>query len=127
MGCPHSNPPGTGAQTAPAENSAAEKPAPRDPPAQLPAQGEADRVPGEYLVAVQKGGDESMIRRLFADASVQSVRQLRDDLFLIHVERDPGPQAMRQAAAGSDQIRNVQPNFVYRTNPPPANLPDQIR
>ncbi len=92
---------------------------PQDPPARLPTEADADRVPGEYLVAIQNGGDELMIRRLFAESSVQSVRPVRDDLFLILVERDPGPEAMRQTAARSQQIRNVQPNFVYRTNRPP--------
>ena len=127
MGCLHSSPPGAGAQNARAENSPGEKPATQDSPARLPIEGDGDRVPGEYLVAVQNGGDEAMIRRVFTGSSVRNVRQLREDLFLIQVERDLGPQAMRQTAEGCDQIRNVQPNFVYRTNRPPGNLPDQVK
>lgn len=88
---------------------------------------DSDRVPGEYLITVQNGGDESLIRREFADRSVRSVRQIRDDLFLVNIERDPGPEAMRQMAAGCAQIRAVQPNFIYRANPPTTNLPERVK
>lgn len=119
MACSHSSQTGGTAQTARAESPPT--------PAPQPTPIEGDRVLGEYLVTVQNGGDEPMLRRLFADHSIRSVRQLRDDLFLINIERDPGPEAMRQFAAGCDQIRAVQPNLVYRYKPPPSNLPERVK
>ena len=80
--------------------------------------GTQSRVPGEYLVTVRPGGDEALIRQLYAAYSVREVRSLGGDRFLVRLGRDPGPEAVRQAALASDGISDVQPNFVYRVGPP---------
>ncbi len=69
-------------------------------------------------MTVQKGGDEALIRQLYAPYSVQEVRSLGGDLFLVRLDRDPGPEAVRRKGLESDRVRDVQPNFVYRIGPP---------
>ncbi len=83
------------------------------------AAGREDRVPGEYLVTVRKGGDEALIRQLYAPYAVREVKSLGGDLFLVRLDQDPGPDAVRRKGLASDRIRDVQPNFVYRVGPPP--------
>jgi hypothetical protein len=94
-------------------------------PAKTP--GNQDRVPGEYLVSVQKGGDEALIRRIFAPYSVRDVQPVSDDLFLLKVDQDPGPDAIKRKGEESDQIRSVQPNFVYRLERPQGNLEGPVK
>lgn len=84
----------------------------------VPTTGTQDRVPGEYLVTVQKGGDEALIRKLFAPFSVKEVQSLGEGLFLLKIEKDPGPKALKKKGRESEQIRSVQPNFVYQLNRP---------
>lgn len=81
-----------------------------------------DRIPGEYLVTVQKGGDQALIRQLFAQYSIREVRSLGDSLFLLRVDEDPGPEAIKRKGEECAQIASVQPNFVYRINRPQGNL-----
>ncbi len=95
--------------------------------ARAPMTGTQDRAPGEYLVTVQKGGDEALIRKLFARFSVREVRSLGDSLFLLKIEEDPGPEAIKREGEENDQIRSVQPNFVYRFNRPGSNLQGPIK
>jgi hypothetical protein len=83
-----------------------------------PITGTQDRAPGEYLVTVQKGGDQALIRKLFASFSVKDVRSLGEGQFLLKIEKDPGPEAVKKKGEESDRIRSVQPNFVYRLSRP---------
>ena len=67
-----------------------------DQPTPATTPGNQDRVPGEYLVSVQKGGDEALIRRVFASYSVRDVRPVSDNLFLLKIDQDPGPEAIKR-------------------------------
>lgn len=72
------------------------------------------RVPGEYLVTVRSGTPEQRIRDLYADYSVVDLRRLHDDVFLLRLAKDPGPEAARALGLSSGAVTDVQPNYVYR-------------
>jgi len=86
-----------------------------------------DRVPGEYLVSVQKGGDEALIRKVFASYSVRDVQSVSDNLFLLKLDRDPGPEEIQRKAEESDRIRSVQPNYVYRLERSPGKIDGSVK
>ena len=73
-----------------------------------------DRVAGEYIVTVQAGGDEVLLRRLYATYGVRDIAELGPHRFLVKLERDPGLDEIRRAGLASGQVSAVQPNFVYR-------------
>lgn len=72
------------------------------------------RVPGEYLVTVRKGTDERRIRDLYAEYRVVGLRRVRDDVFLLALANDPGPEAVAERGRSSGDVAAVQPNYVYR-------------
>ncbi|HEY8370453.1 MAG TPA: hypothetical protein VIM86_14175 [Thermodesulfobacteriota bacterium] len=81
-------------------------------PAVMGRQGQ--RVPGEYLVTVRAGTDERRIRDLFAEYQVAGLRRVRDDVFLLRIAKDPGPEAVRARGLSSPDVTAVQPNYAYR-------------
>lgn len=89
--------------------------------------GNQDRVPGEYLVSVQKSGNEASIRKVFAQYSVRAVQKVSDNLFLLKIEKDPGPDVVKRKGERSNRIRSVQPNFVYRLDPPKGKLEGSVK
>ncbi|HEX7126288.1 MAG TPA: hypothetical protein VF406_11055 [Thermodesulfobacteriota bacterium] len=72
------------------------------------------RVPGEYLVTVRAGTDERRIRDLYAEYQVVGLRRVRDDVFLLRIGKDPGPEAVETRGLSSPDVTAVQPNHVYR-------------
>ncbi len=72
------------------------------------------RVPGEYLVTVRSGTDGRRIRDLYAEYSVVDLRRVRDNVFLLEIAKDPGPEAVRALGLSSGEVTAVQPNYVYR-------------
>ena len=128
MACAHSSQPGASDPKAKPATSANSNPsAPSDDkpaPATMPPQ---DRVPGEYLVSVQKGGDNALIRNVFATYSVRDVQPVSDNLFLLKIDQDPGPDEIKRKAGESDRIRAVQPNYVYRLERSPGKIDGSVK
>ena len=82
------------------------------------AQGE-QTVPGSYLVTAKgdgvAGDGEAAIRRVFAQYGVALVSPLGNGQFEVHLERDPGLDALKGLAAGSNgAVTAIQPNYIYR-------------
>src|SRR5215469_11456618 len=99
MACAHSSQSGPSdnkPMTATSAHSSQSGPSNDKPtPATIPPQ---DRVPGEYLVSVQKGGDDALIRKVFAPYSVRDVQPVSDNLFLLKLDQDPGPEEIQRKA-----------------------------
>lgn len=71
---------------------------------------------GSYIVKVSVGG-EPVIRSIFGKYDVVLVRPLGNKQFEMQLKLDPGLDALKKSAAGSDgAITAVQPNFVYHSN-----------
>ena len=128
MACTHSSQSGANddkPSSATSSHSSPSAPSDNKPaPATIPSQ---DRVPGEYLVSVQKGGDEALIRKVFASYSVRDVQPVSDNLFLVKIDQDPGPEEIKRKAEESDRIRGVQPNYVYRLERSPGKIDGSVK
>ena len=82
--------------------------------------GEAgERVPGEYIVAVEDEGGPADIDAAFAAHGPEIVRDMGRGRFLIRLADDPGPRAVAEAAAAAPAILHAEPNRIYRTPTPP--------
>ncbi|MFP4611189.1 MAG: S8 family serine peptidase [Thiohalophilus sp.] len=86
----------------------------RQPVAEQPA-AQAKRVPGEYLVSLVEGADPEAARALFADYGVSRWRHLRKDTYVVHLQSDPGPEAMARLAHDTATVRYIEPNRIYTT------------
>jgi len=86
----------------------------RQPAAEKSATQE-NRVPGEYLVSLVAGADPEAARALFADYGVTRWRHLRKDTYVVHLQFDPGPQAMARMAHDTATVRYIEPNRIYTT------------
>ena len=128
MACTHSSQPGPSDDKAAPATSAHSSPSgpsnDKPAPATMPPQ---DRVPGEYLVSVQKGGDDALLRNVFATYSVRDVQPVSDNLFLLKIDQDPGPDEIKRKAGESDRIRAVQPNYVYRLERSPGKIDGSVK
>ncbi|MDZ7661830.1 hypothetical protein [Thiohalophilus sp.] len=74
-----------------------------------------NRVPGEYLVSLVAGADPGAARALFADYGVSQWRHLRKDTYVVHLQSDPGPEAMARLAHDTATLRYIEPNRIYTT------------
>ena len=73
-------------------------------------------VPGSYIVKAS-GDGAAAIRRVFAPYGVALVNPLGNGQFELHLQRDPGLDALKSLAAGSGgAVTAVQPNFVYHAD-----------
>lgn len=73
-------------------------------------------VLGSYIVKAS-GDGERIIRRVFAQYGVVLVRPLGNEQFEMQLKLDPGLDALKSMAAGSNgAVMAVQPNFVYHSN-----------
>ncbi len=71
-------------------------------------------VPGSYIVTAT-GDGAAAIRRVFAQYGVVLVNALGNEQFEMRLERDPGLDALKSLAEGSNgAVTAIQPNFVYR-------------
>ena len=72
------------------------------------------RVPGQYLVTLAAGAEANAIDALYGRFGVKGVRSIGNNVYLVTLIEDPGPDAMEKLRAGNAHIRAVQPNYVYR-------------
>ncbi|MCP4410773.1 MAG: hypothetical protein GY807_24135 [Gammaproteobacteria bacterium] len=73
-----------------------------------------NRVPGEYILVLEQGDADEIVRRLYSDYTVQSIKDLGRRRFLIKLEHDPGPDIVTKKATESNDIKWAQPNYKYR-------------
>lgn len=69
---------------------------------------------GEYLVTVDPDGDAAAIRRAYAGLRFEIVEDLGRGRYLLRFIPDPGLEALERIGQGSETVRGVQPNAVYR-------------
>ena len=77
------------------------------------------RVAGEYLVTLVPGADQKVINGIYGYFGIKGIKDLGNNLFLVTLTEDPGPEKMEELSKQNSQVKAVQPNFVYRTNSPP--------
>lgn len=66
-----------------------------------------------YLVTAETG--EMMVRQIYEQYGVTSIRPIGQGLFELHLQNDPGLAGMENLAKQSGgRIKAVQPNFIYR-------------
>jgi hypothetical protein len=76
----------------------------------------SDRIAGEYVFTVHVGGDAAFLRQLYGEYGVRELTDLGMNLFLIRLNRDPGLDEIKSKALESGKVKDVQPNFAYRSN-----------
>jgi hypothetical protein len=80
-----------------------------------PVEGKSQqRVPGQYLVTLAAGADARAINDLYGRFGIKSARSIGNDVYLVALNEDPGPEEMEKLRRGNAQIKAVQPNYVYR-------------
>ena len=73
----------------------------------------SDQVAGEYVITVHAGGDAAFLRQLYG---VRELTDLGMNLFLIRLNRDPGLDEIKSKGLESGKVKDVQPNFAYRSD-----------
>ena len=73
-------------------------------------------IPGSYIVKAP-GDGAATIRRVFAQYGILLVLPLGNEQFELRLQRNPGLDALKSLAAGSNgAVTAVQPNFVYHAD-----------
>ncbi len=73
-----------------------------------------DRAAGEYIVTVEPGSGEPMLRELYADYGIREIIDLGGSRFLIKLTADPGLDVIQRKGSESGKVKAAQPNFIYR-------------
>jgi hypothetical protein len=76
-----------------------------------------DRVAGEYLLTTVPGMQAAAIAGLLAPFIPDRVQNRGPGSWLVHLGKDPGLASLEHYALALKDIRAVQPNFLYYTNP----------
>ena len=76
----------------------------------------SDRVAGEYVFTVHAGGDAAFLRQLYSEYGVRELTDLGMNLFLIRLNLDPGLDEIKSKGLESGKVKDVQPNFAYRSD-----------
>lgn len=74
----------------------------------------SERVPGEYIVTVERNEAESLLRHLFKAYGIEHVKDLGAGNYLLKLKNDPGIAELRRIEGASEKVRSIQPNLVYR-------------
>jgi hypothetical protein len=83
---------------------------------------EGDRARGEYIITVVEGIDSNEIYGLFTDHTILSLKKIKNNIYLIKLANDPGPETFRNNYINLDEIIDIQPNFKYTINPPDKKI-----
>ena len=73
------------------------------------------RVPGEYLVTLAARAEVKAIADLYGRFGIKNLKDLGNNVFLVTLTDDPGPEEMEKLRGGNALIKAIEPNFVYRT------------
>jgi hypothetical protein len=74
------------------------------------------RIAGEYLVTLVPGADVKVIADLYACFGIKGIKDLGHSIYLVILSDDPGPATMEALSGQIDRVKEVQPNFSYRTH-----------
>ena len=86
-----------------------------------PSKKQQTRVPGEYIVTLGTGEDESAISDQYARLGIKNIKALGNSTFLLIITDDIGPEDMRTIGSQDSRIKAVQPNYIYKANEPVRN------
>ncbi len=76
-----------------------------------------NRVEGEYLLKLNMTGSKEDIEKYFQDYKIVEIRLIRDRLYKLKIEKDPGPDVLRKIAKDSGKFEYIEPNYIYRAAP----------
>ncbi|MDY6933916.1 MAG: hypothetical protein SVZ03_06795 [Spirochaetota bacterium] len=86
-----------------------------------PNQGK-NRAPGEYIVTVREGSDDSVILNSFSSYGLIRIKSIHKykgrHTYLIKLKKDPGIEELEKRIRKSDMLLHIQPNYIYRINRP---------
>lgn len=82
----------------------------------IPRMEQPDRMHGEYIITVKPGAKDSeqRVRDAYSEFGVVALTSIGERRYLLRIERDPGPEAIRQKATPVTLIESTQPNFRYQ-------------
>jgi hypothetical protein len=55
------------------------------------------------------------IADLYGRFGIKGIKDLGNNVFLVTLTEDPGPEMMEKLRGGNTHIKSVQPNYIYRT------------
>ena len=73
-----------------------------------------NRVIGEYIITVKEGTTEEFLIKYFSSLEVSNVKKIHDNIFLIKLGIDPGPEKIRSDYLDNERIIDIQPNYEYQ-------------
>ena len=73
------------------------------------------RAAGEYLVTLAGRAEVKAIADLYGRFGIKNIKDLGNNVFLVILTEDPGPEEMEKLRGGNALIKAIEPNFVYRT------------
>lgn len=79
---------------------------------------EKARVPGEYLVSLTSDSSEQAISERYGQFDIAEVTALGDEVYLLVLNRDPGPRTMVKLVQDDFRFRGVQANIIYWAHRP---------
>jgi hypothetical protein len=74
-----------------------------------------DGVQGEYIVTVDEGAGEEIVRQAFVSFNLVTCEDLGKGRYLVKIHPDPGPETVVRKAVSLPGIKAVQPNYTYQT------------
>src|SRR5208337_552797 len=72
---------------------------------------------GEYIITMAKDVRPDFIIKYFSQYEVISVKAMEyagENVYLLKIRKDPGPEEMQKKSAASANIKSIQPNYIYR-------------
>ncbi|GAB4348917.1 MAG: hypothetical protein Kow006_10010 [Gammaproteobacteria bacterium] len=73
-----------------------------------------ERAAGEYLIGLTDEAAEERAKSRFAPYGIGEWRRVSEGIYLLRLERDPGIEALQRTAGGTDRVRYIEPNRLYR-------------
>ncbi len=82
--------------------------------------GRQNRVKGEYLVKLRDSAEKKDIEISFKDYEIIEIKLIKKRLYKLKIKKDPGPAILQKRAKKSGKFEYIEPNCIYRLNPPKA-------
>ena len=73
------------------------------------------RAPGEYLVTLAAPAEVKAIADVYGRFGIKGIERLGNNVFLVTLTEDPGPETMEKLRAENPRIKAVEPNVLYRS------------
>ncbi|TGK01572.1 hypothetical protein EHO57_11675 [Leptospira langatensis] len=79
-----------------------------------PSQERRNVVPKEYMIKLKPGYNSSKIKDLLPDFPIRKIEDLSNDIYHVVYEKDPGLEALVEAAKRSGIVIFAEPNRIYK-------------